>query len=110
MHAPETWVELCGRLDEMFGITVDLNGVLFLVGMRERGFAFREFSREEKLNLINLGSCTLYLEMGLTEIIGYDAEGWPLFRQRPLNPDISEERKQKTLQDCAIKYFARILS
>jgi hypothetical protein len=109
MPAPQTWLELCRRLDEMFGITVDLNGVLFLVGMRERGFSFREFTREEKLNFINLGSCTLYMEMGLTEITGYDAQGWPIFRQRALNPEISEERKNKTLQDCAIKYFARIL-
>ncbi len=109
MSSPGTWLELCDRLDEMFGITVDLNGVLFLVGMREKGLAFGEFTREEKLNLINLGCCTLYMEMGLTEITGYDAEGWPIFRQRALNPEISEERKNKTLQDCAIRYFARIL-
>lgn len=109
MPAPETWIELCNRLEEMFGITVDLNGVLFLVGMRERGLTFREFTREEKLELINLGCCTLYMEMGLTEITGYDSEGWPLFRQKSLTPEISEERKQKTLQDCAIRYFARIM-
>ena len=109
MSAPENWIELCGRLDEMFGIKVDLNGVLFLVGIRERGLNFQPFTKEEKLNLINLGSCTLYKEMGLTEINGYDAEGWPLFRQKTISPEIPEERKQKTLQDCAIRYFAKVL-
>ena len=109
MSAPETWKELCTQLSGMFNIHVDFNGVLFLVGMRERGLSFQQFTKEEKLNLINLGCCTLYMEMGLTEITGYDAEGWPTFRQRALSPAIPEERKQKTLQDCAIKYFARIL-
>jgi hypothetical protein len=109
MSVPKTWGELCERLEEMFGITSDLNGVLFLVGMRERGLNFRPFTKEEKLNLINLGSCTLYLEMGLTEITDYDAEGWPIFHQRVVSPEISEERKYKILQDCAIRYFAKIL-
>lgn len=109
MTAPDTWIELCERLSEMFGIQVDLNGVLFLVGIRERGLTLQQFTKEEKLNLINLGSCTLYKEMGLTEIIGYDAEGWPLFRQKALSPEIPEERKQKTLQDCALRYFSKVL-
>jgi hypothetical protein len=109
MPVPETWIELCERLSLMFGIHVDLNGVLFLVGIRERGLTFQQFTKEEKLNLINLGSCTLYKEMGLTEITGYDAEGWPLFQQKALSPEIPEERKQKTLQDCALRYFSRIL-
>ena len=109
MAVPETWVELCDRLSEMFSIQVDLNGVLFLVGIRERGLTFQQFSKEEKLNLINLGSCTLYKEMGLVEITGYDADGWPMFRQKALSPEISEERKQKTLQDCALRYFRNIL-
>lgn len=108
MAVPETWIELCDRLGEMFGIQVDLNGVLFLVGIRERGLTFHQFTKEEKLNLINLGSCTLYKEMGLTEITGYDADGWPQFRQKALSPEIPEERKQKTLQDCALRYFCKV--
>jgi hypothetical protein len=109
MAAPETFKELCDRLGEMFGIQVDLNGVLFLVGIRERGLTFQQFTKEEKLNLINLGSCTLYKEMGLTEITGYDDDGWPKFRQKALSPQIPEETKQKTLQDCALRYFRKVL-
>ena len=108
MADPYTWIELCEKLSEMFGIQVDLNGVLFLVGIRERGLTFRQFTKEEKLNLINMGSCTLYMEMGLTEITGYDVDGWPNFRQKALSPEIPEERKQKTLQDCAIRYFGKV--
>jgi len=92
----------------MFGIETDLNGVLFLVGIRERGLTFQQFTKEEKLNLINLGSCTLYLEMGLIETDGVDNEGWPLFRQKALALVIPEERKIKTLQDCAIRYFKKV--
>jgi hypothetical protein len=102
------WTELCELLGKQFDLEVDLNGVLFLVGIRERGLTLQPFSKEEKLNLINLGSCTLYLEMGLLEKIGIDAEGWPIFRQKSLAPVIPEERKYKILQDCAVKYFQKV--
>ena len=108
MKAPENWKDLCDSLGKMFGIEVDLNGVLFLVGIRERGLIFGQFTKEEKVNLINLGSCTLYREMGLVDLIGVDKEGWPVFRQKALAPMIAEELKLKTLQDCALKYFAKV--
>ena len=110
MKAPENWNELCGHLSGMFGIEVDFNGVLFLVGIRERGLTFQKFSKEEKLNLINLGSCTLYRELGLVELNGEDKDGWPVYRQKALAPVIPEQLKLKTLQDCAIRYFAKVFT
>lgn len=103
------WTGLCEHLGKQFGMEVDLNGILFLVGIRERGLTLQPFTREEKLSLINLGSCTLYLEMGLVESCGSDAEGWPIFKQKSLAPTIPEERKKKVLQDCALRYFNRII-
>ncbi|MCE1200007.1 MAG: hypothetical protein LWW85_13640 [Marinilabiliales bacterium] len=102
------WHSLCEHLGAQFNIEPDLNGVLFLVGIRERGLTFQPFSKEEKMSLIHLGSCTLYLEMGLLERSGTDEEGWPIFTQRSLAPTIPEERKHKILQECALRYFSRI--
>ncbi|MEI6139374.1 MAG: hypothetical protein WCP85_08925 [Mariniphaga sp.] len=102
------WTELCEYLGNRFGIDVDLNGVLFLVGIREKGLTFQKFTKEEKISLINLGSCILYQELGLVEKTGEDPDGWPLFRQKTLAPVIPEELKVKTLQDCSIRYFGKI--
>lgn len=102
------WSELCEVLSKQFNLDVDLNGVLFLVGIRERGLTLQPFTKEEKLNLINLGSCTLYLEMGLLDKTGTDPEGWPVFKQKALAPSVPEERKHKILQECALKYFTSL--
>ena len=110
MRKADNWKDLCEKLGVLFGIDVDLNGVLFLVGMRERGLTFQKFSKEEKLNLINLGSCTLYQEMGMITSYGKDEDGWPLFHQNSLAREIPEELKLKTLQDCAIRYFQKIFN
>lgn len=102
------WNELCDHLGKQFGIEIDLNGVLFLIGIRERGLTFQPFSKEGKMSLIHLGSCTLYQEMGLIQKTGIDKDGWPLFTQKTLAPVIPEERKHKVLQDCALRYFKKI--
>lgn len=104
----ENWDELCDYLADKFGIEVDLNVVLFLVGVRERGLIFQQFTKEEKLSLINLGSCVLFKEMGLVEERGIDSDGWPVFRQKSVVSGISEARKKKTLQECAVCYFKRV--
>ena len=77
-------------------------------GFGSEVLTLQKFTKEEKLNLINLGSCTLYKEMGLVELSGEDNEGWPVFQQKALAPVIAEELKLKTLQDCAIRYFRRV--
>ncbi len=105
----ESWKELGQILHARFGVEIDLNGALFLIGIRERGLSFQEFSREEKLNLINLGICILYQEMGLVSPSGTGKDGWPLFHQNALAPIILEDLKIKTLQECAIRYFQKVL-
>lgn len=108
MSAPQNWNELCDRLSEMFKMEVDLNGVLYLVGVRERGLMLQKFSKFEKWSLINLGSCVLYKEIGMVEELGTDRDGWPIFREKSVLTNWTEERKQKTLQDCALRYFAKV--
>jgi hypothetical protein len=105
----ENWDELCEHLSDKFGVELNLNGVLFLVGVRERGLTLQQFSKEEKLNLINLGSCVLFKRMGLVDEIGADKDGWPVFKQKSSIAEVSEVRKKKTLQDCAIQYFNDVL-
>jgi hypothetical protein len=104
----ENWDELCEYLSDKFGSEVDLNGVLFLVGVRERGLVPQQFSKEEKLSLMNLGSCILLKRMGLVDETGTDDDGWPVFKQKALVPEVSEARKKKTLQDCALQYFKEV--
>jgi len=108
MSTPQNWNELCDRLGDMFGMDVDLNGVLYLIGVRERGWILRKFTKYEKWSLINLGSCILYKEIGMVEDLGNDRDGWPMFREKTVLTNWTEERKQKTLQDCALRYFAKV--
>lgn len=104
----QNWTQLCFRLGEMFQMDLDTNGVFLLIGIREKGWGFREFSKEEKLNLIRLGSCTLLCELKQLERVTSDRDGWPVFKQPAFFPEWNEAQKQQKLKEAAVVYFNRI--
>lgn len=75
----QEWEGLLLRLSKQFKVTANHEFILFLVGINERGSGFRNYSKEEKMDLMNLGSCVLMEHMGLTRKVGADGQGWPVY-------------------------------
>ena len=48
------WNELTKDLAETFKMDMDLQSVLFLIGVQELGVGFREFKKQEKMDLMHL--------------------------------------------------------
>ena len=83
----------------------DLNTILFLIGIQELGRWKREFSKEEKQDLMHIAVCRLLAYDGYFEFAGRDEDGWPHYRQvleMPAQNIISQEKMLKTY---AVKYF-----
>ncbi len=76
----QEWNELVLRLSKQFKVTVNHEFILFIIGVNERGYGFRSFSKEEKMDLMNLGSCVLMHHMGLAQLVGVDEQGWPVYQ------------------------------
>lgn len=92
------------------GHEVDLNGILFLIGVQELGFSYRNFSREEKLDLIGLGTCKLFSLRGLCTEDGKDDENWPRWKMSDELAGLSDQEKSDLLQELALEYFDDILN
>ena len=79
------WLKLRIKLKEKFGIKPDMNGVLLLIGIQELGKGPREYSKEEKQDLMHIAVCTILMPIGYYHLEGNDEEGWPHFKQlKPL--------------------------
>lgn len=81
----------------------DLNGVLFVIGLQELGRWKREFTKEEKQDLMHIAVCRLLSYDGYYEFEGRDADGWPHWKKlKPLKikgvQDQSELLKEKIIQ------------
>ncbi len=88
----------------------DLNGVLFAIGLQELGRWKKEFTKEEKQDLIHIAVCQLLSQDGYYEFAGRDADGWPHW-EATKKLDISGVKTQeKYLKEKAIQYFEPFIS
>ena len=83
----------------------DLNTVLFLIGIQELGRWRKDFSKEEKQDLMHIAVCCLLSEDGYYEFAGRDEDGWPHWRQVRDIPEQPVAEQEKMLKHKAVRYF-----
>lgn len=86
----------------------DLNAVLFLIGIQELGRWKKNFSKEEKQDLMHIGVCRLLSYEGYFEFVGRDEDGWPHYRQILEMPQQSTTQQEKLLKICSVRYFKEL--
>ena len=104
----QEWQALLDRLEESVGKRpVDLNAVLFLIGVQELGQGHQFFTKEQKQDLMHIAICKVLSLSGYYELEGLDAEGWPHWRLvRPL-PNADLLAQEQLLKMHVVAYFDR---
>lgn len=104
----ENWQTLLMFLKENLGKKpVDLNGVLFVIGVQELGQGKKFFSKEEKQDLMHIAICKVLSYGGYYELDGKDAQGWPHWKiVKPL-PGFDLLSQEKLLKHFVIEYFRK---
>ena len=99
------WHELLRQLGNTFGEEPDLQGIIFLIGVQELGQGVREFSKDEKQDLMHIATCKLLSFDGFYEMKGRDEQGWPHWEKVNQVPLLSLKEQDITLKTNIIKYF-----
>ena len=77
----EQWFLLINKLEKILGKRPnDLNAVLFLIGIQELGQGVRDYSKEEKQDLMHIATCKLLSYDGHYELVNKDEQGWPHYK------------------------------
>ena len=99
------WSRLVGKLSDMFGESLDLQGIIFLIGVQELGRGRMKYSKDEKEDLMHIATCRLLSTYGYYELEGLDKEGWPHYKLQKKFPPLSLKEQDILLKQCAIDYF-----
>lgn len=83
----------------------DLNMVLFLIGIQELGRWKKDFTKEEKQDLMHIAVCRLLIYEGFFEFTGRDQDGWPHYRQTLEMPQQNTTQQERVLKVNAVRYF-----
>ena len=101
------WSKLVNFISLKFGDgkTLDLQAILFLIGVHELGQGYREFSKEEKLNLLHIAICKLLSRYGYYKYIGKDEDGWPHWKTNTKLPKLKTGEETVLIKQASIDYF-----
>lgn len=86
----------------------DLNGILFLIGIQELGRWKKDFSKEEKQDLMHIAVCRLLSYDGYFEFVGRDADGWPHYERLSAPKVEGLETQEYYLKTQVIRYFKEL--
>jgi hypothetical protein len=102
------WNALLEDLKDLIGKKPkDLNGVLFLIGVQELGRGNKNFSKEEKQDLMHIGICKVLSLSGYYVLHGLDEDGWPHWKLVKKLPHFDLLEQEKLLRMHVIEYFEK---
>lgn len=103
----EKWLKVQKMVFKRFGEKLDEQTILFVIGLQELGMGMKNYKKEEKLDIIHIGICTVLTPYGYYKKIGIDDEGWPHFKNIKKLPNTIKGESQKTfMKQAIINYFA----
>ena len=99
------WDVLLSKLNEQFDADMDLQGVIFLIGVQELGQGPREYTKAQKQDLMHIATCRLLSMYGYYELEGLDNEGWPHWKLVKQMPRMNLGEQDYLLKQSVIDYF-----
>tara|TARA_B100000963_G_scaffold13107_2_gene10105 strand:+ start:3127 stop:3555 length:429 start_codon:yes stop_codon:yes gene_type:complete len=105
----ERWDRLISILNERFsdGETIDVEGVLYLVGLQELGQLHQKMKKDDNINLIHVGICTVLEPYGYYRFDFYDEEGWPHFELLEALPNLKPGEQSILIKEALVGYFLK---
>ncbi|MFT4752535.1 MAG: hypothetical protein ACI85Q_000067 [Salibacteraceae bacterium] len=103
-YTEEEWQEAKSKFESIFGEGLEMDGILFLIGVQELGKGFRVFEKDEKMNLMHIAACKLLEPFKYYSFSHRDDEGWPHYTQSETMPGISKKEQDKLLKQAVIIY------
>lgn len=102
----ELWDKLVVQMSNDFNIEerLDLDGILFLIGVNEAGFGPKKYKKDEKINLIHVAICTVLEPFGYYKFVGNDINGWPHFDLIQPLPTLKAGEQTLLMKEAIIEY------
>ena len=103
----QRWEELVKMLSNKFadGDTLDLDAIIYLIGLQELGQLNRKFKKDEKLHLMHIAICRLLEPFGYYEFEFFDEEGWPHYKILEQLPPLKAGEQSVLMKDAIVQYF-----
>lgn len=107
LQLKERWEQLVEKLSNQFadGDALELDAIIYLVGIQELGQYQNTFKKDEKLNLMHIAICRLLEPYGYYEFEYFDEEGWPHYMIKEELPPLKAGEQSVLMKEAIVSYF-----
>ncbi len=107
LQLKERWEVLVEKLSAQFsdGDPLELDAIIYLVGVQELGQYHKKYKKDEKLNLMHIAICRLLEPYGYYEFDYFDEEGWPHYTIKEELPTLKAGEQSVLMKEAIVGYF-----
>ncbi|WP_372938194.1 hypothetical protein [Seonamhaeicola sp.] len=101
------WEEVVEKLSNQFadGDPLDLDAIIYLIGVQELGQLDRTFKKDQKLDLMHIAICKLLEPYGYYELDFIDPDGWPHYKMLEQLPHLKAGEQSVLMKEAIVNYF-----
>lgn len=100
------WKKTLKKAEEVFEQPIDMQSLIFLIGVQELGKGYQTFSKKEKTELMHVAICRLLEPYGYYAYEGLDNDGWPHYQLIQKLPPLTEQQQEHLMKEAIIEYMA----
>lgn len=103
----ERWNLLQKKLSNQFadGDLLDLDAIIYLIGVQELGQPHRKYKKDHKLDLMHIAICRLLEPYGYYEFDYFDEEKWPHYKVLESLPALKAGEQTVLMKEAIVQYF-----
>ena len=103
----ERWENVVTILSNQFaeGEILDLDAIIYLIGIQELGKINRTFKKDEKIELMHIAICRLLEPYGYYEFEFFDNDGWPHYKVKEELPPLKAGEQAVLMKEAIVNYF-----
>lgn len=101
------WEAVVEKISLKFGDGEELNldAIIYLIGVQELGVGVKSFKKDEKINLMHIAICTVLEPYGYYEFDFFDDDGWPHFKIKEQLPNLKPGEQTVLMKEAIVRYF-----
>ncbi|AJR03019.1 hypothetical protein [Siansivirga zeaxanthinifaciens] len=101
------WDLLVEKISNQFadGDTLDLDAIIYLIGVQELGQPHLQFKKDHKLDLMHIAICRLLEPYGYYEFDFYDEDKWPHYKVKAQLPNLKAGEQSVLMKEAIVNYF-----
>jgi hypothetical protein len=103
----QRWGEVEQKLSQQFadGEKLELDAIIYIIGLQELGQIHRKFKKDHKLDLMHIAICRLLEPYGYYEFEYFDDEGWPHYKVVENLPTLKAGEQAVLMKEAIVQYF-----